>query len=136
MDGREVVTPRDVIELLTRAKQRQQDEFEQDPTGTAECMIGPPAIIYGLRELSKRKKDTLLKAEFPHFWPQIEKFANGKTAYTEHALRKLLGSESSGIVDDLVSIGFLRRTKKSGKHTLEIPFLYRDGLNLTRGLAS
>jgi hypothetical protein len=83
MDGRGVVTPRDVIDLLARAKQRQQDEFKTDPSGETEVVIGSSAITYGLTELSKRKKETLLKAEFPHFWAHIEKFMNAKrsTAY-------------------------------------------------------
>ena len=31
-DGRDVVTPRDVIDLLTRATQRQRDELEANPS--------------------------------------------------------------------------------------------------------
>jgi hypothetical protein len=34
-DGRGVVTPRDVLDLLIRAKQRQQDLYAADPEGTA-----------------------------------------------------------------------------------------------------
>jgi hypothetical protein len=133
-DGRGVVTPRDVIDLLVRAKQHQQDEFEADANGTADWVIGPSSILYGLSELSKRKKDTFLKAEFPHFWPHIEKFIGGKTEYTERALRTLLGRKAPEITKDLVGIGFLSEIKRGTSLTFKIPFLYREALELSQGL--
>jgi hypothetical protein len=133
-DGRGVVTPRDVIDLLTKAKQHQQDEFQQDPIGLADSLIGSGAIRYGLAELSKRKRAKVLKAEFPHLWPEIAKFIGGKTEYTETAIRKLLGGSSRTTVADLVSIGLLEQLRhKSGSISYRIPFLYRDGLELTQG---
>jgi hypothetical protein len=134
-DGRDVVTPRDVIDLLTKAKQRQQDDFQNDPTGTSDWIIGSAAILYGHTELSKRKKDTYLKAEFPHFWPHIEKFVKGKTEYSELAIRKLLGRNSESLIKDLLGIGLLSETKAKGERWFKIPFLYREGLELTQGKA-
>jgi hypothetical protein len=133
MDGRNVVTPRDVIDLLTRAKQRQQDEFEADQGGVSDWIIGPSAILYGHTELSKRKKDTYLKAEFSHFWSHIEKFVKGKTEYSEAALRKILGTTFESAIGDLTGIGLLTETKANGNRTFKIPFLYREGLELTQG---
>lgn len=77
-DGRGVVTPRDVLDLITRAKQQQQDEFNAALTGQSPWLIGPKAIIHGLEELSRRKRDTYLRAEFPHLWDHIKKFESGK----------------------------------------------------------
>ncbi|MGH7451704.1 MAG: hypothetical protein ACRENG_10190 [bacterium] len=53
-DGRGIVTPRDVIDLLTRAKQKQHDDFSADSSGESEWLIGPAAIRYGFAELSNR----------------------------------------------------------------------------------
>jgi hypothetical protein len=133
MDGRGVVTPRDVIDLLTRAKQRQQDEFQADPTGSSDWLIGPAAILYGHAELSKRKKDTYLKAEFPHFWPHIVKFVKGKTEYSEAALRTLMGRNADSVLSDLLGIGLVIETKTKGTRSFKVPFLYREGLELTQG---
>ncbi len=127
-DGRGVVTPRDVIDLLTKAKQRQQDEYEADPTGTSEDVIGASAIRYGLEELSKRKRDTLLRAELPHLWPYIEKLRGQGTEYSERALKQQLGTADDTVIGDLVGIGLLERTDQSFK----IPFLFREGLELTQ----
>lgn len=132
MDGRGVVTPRDVIELVTRAKQYQHDAFEAEPAGESEVIIDKAALKYGLDELSKKKRDTLLKAEFPHFWPDIELFVGGKSEFSEAALAELLGAEWQRRTEDLVAIGFLRKGAKSWV----VPPIFRHGLSITQGRAS
>ncbi len=133
-DGRGVVTPRDVIELLTKAKQRQQDEFQDDPEGETDVIIGSPAIRYGLVEMSKRKRDTVLKAEFEHLWPNIERLLGGKTEYGQRALRQLFGRDATAIIADLVSIGVLATNRhRNAETSYVVPFLYRYGLELTQG---
>lgn len=134
-DGRGVVTPRDIIELLTRARQFQQSECNDDASGQADWVIGPAAIQYGLRELSKIKRINLLEAEFPHLWPHISKFVGGKTEYSEERLKSLLGHDWKAISEDLVSIGLLTKTTSGGRAMFKVPFLYRDGLELTQGKA-
>jgi hypothetical protein len=133
MDGNGVVTPRDVIDLLTRAKQRQQDEFGADASGRSDWIIGPAAIQYGLSELSKRKRETYLQAEFPHFWDDIKKFARGKTEYTCRAMEEMLGSNWAKKAEDLVSIGVFKEIRYEGDRVFQVPFLYRSGLELTQG---
>jgi len=46
-----------------------------------------------------------------------------------------LGKDWHKIVDDLLSIGFLQDGEQKGARILEIPFVFRDGLELTRGKA-
>ncbi|MCH7719754.1 MAG: hypothetical protein IH988_02020 [Planctomycetes bacterium] len=135
MDGRGVVTPRDVIDLLTRAKQHQQDECDADANGSTHYIIGPSSIQYGLRELSERKRTTLLKAEFPHFWEDIRKLEGGKTEYSERALQNTFGKKWHSVIEDLVGIGLFEEAKRSGRPTFKVPFLYREGLSLTQGSA-
>jgi len=135
-DGAGVVTPRDVIELLTRAKQRQQDDFSMDPYSKSDFIIGPSAIKYGLAEMSKGKRTTFLQAEFPHLFKHIQKFIGGKTQYSEVALRRILGRDWESIVDDLVSIGLVKKEiSPDGQTNIKFPFLYREGLELTQGRA-
>jgi hypothetical protein len=135
MDGKGVVTPRDIIDLVTRAKQMQQDTFNANPEGESSWLIGPQALLYGLAELSKRRRDTYLKAEFPHLWPHIEKFQGGRSEYSAAALRKLLGRSWQEAAANLVSVGFLRKRERSGQPTFWIPYLYRKGMELTQGKA-
>lgn len=135
MDGRGVVTPRDVIDLVTRAKQRQQDEFNQTPNDESPFLIGSKAIQYGLQELSERKRDTFLKAEFPHLWPHIEKFEGGKTEYNSANMEELLGNNWEQICGDLVSIGLIAERTKDGQADYWFPFVYRKSLRLAQGKA-
>ena len=132
-DGRGIVTPRDVIDLLSRARQRQHDECESDADAETEWIIGRDALMYGAKEMSRHKKDTFLKAEFPHFWPKIEKFCRGKTEYSVSALESLFGQDAKSTIEILVSIGVLEQTVHKGEQTYKIPFLYREGLELTQG---
>jgi len=134
-DGRAVVTPRDVLDLLIRAKQRQQDICAADPEAASDSIIGPMAIQYGFEELSKRKRQTYLQAEFPHLWKDIEKFSGGKTDYNSSALQTLLGVGWKTIVENLLDVGFFSKRTRKSEIVYSIPFLYRHGMNLTQGMA-
>jgi hypothetical protein len=134
-DGNNVVTPRDVIDLLTKAKQFQHSRLKSDPSGQSDWIIGPQAIQYGLHELSKRKKNTFLEAEFPHLWPHINKFYGGKADYTGKVMKNLLGQKFDDIINDLKSIGFLLEKKSKGDVVYTIPFVFRKGLSITQGRA-
>ena len=131
-DGRGVVTPRDVIELLSRATQKQRDVFRLEPDQEVERLINGPAITYGFEEVSKLKKVNYLEAEFPHLWSSIRKLVGGGTEYSDGALRKIYGRRSDSIVEDLQSIGVLEPSSKRGQRTHKIPFLYRRGLECTQ----
>jgi len=131
-DGNGVVTPRDVIALLTRAIQWQRDAFRQNQPGTTAQLITAPAILYGLEQLSKDKRANYLEAEFPHKWDMIQKLIGGGTEYTEQAISKLFGKKNQTAAEDLISIGVLERGTKKGKTTFRVPFLYRRGLECTQ----
>lgn len=135
-DGRNVVTPRDIIDLLTKAKQKQQDEYRSDSSGESNFIIGSSAIRYGLQELSKRKRTTFLEAEFPHLWKYIKKLVGGGTQYGENDIHRLFGKNWEKVVEDLISIGVLRiEGKRQGPRTFKIPFLYRARLEVRQGSA-
>ena len=114
-DGRAVVTPRDVISLLTRAIQFQRDQFRRDQRGTTERLITGSAIIYGHQEMSKEKRTMYLQAEFPHKWETIGKLIGGGTEYNEAAMNRLFGKKRDVAVEDLLSMGVLERATKDGK---------------------
>jgi hypothetical protein len=133
-DGRGVVTPRDVIDLLTAAKQRQLDLVSSNPSSSWDCIITPTAIRYGHGELSRHKKTTFLLAEFPHYRDSIQNFVGGKTEYSNTALRRVLGKDWEKVTENLGSIGLLRKeSKRDGSFTYKIPFLFREGLEVTQG---
>lgn len=134
-DGCGVVTPRDVLDLLLRSKQKQMDIYGANSDGSSEWIIDSTAIQYGFEELSRRKRDTYLKAEFPHLWKDIEKFMGGKTDYGEAAIKKLFGTKWKEITGNLLSIGFLSKSEKAGKTVYSVPYLYRHAMGVTQGTA-
>lgn len=135
-DARNVVTPRDVIDLLTYAIRYQTDQASGNPVGSSDTILSPQAMIYGLEELSRHKRVTYLEAEFPHLWPVIKKFIGGKAEYSTDALRELFGKDWTSKTSDLISIGFLGKTEKRGGDMFSIPFVYRTGLEVTQGRAT
>lgn len=128
-DANGVVTPRDVIDLINFARHYQADFVRSNQT-TSECLLSPAAILHGHREMSMKKRESYLKAEFEHFWRVIERFENQKAEHDEVSLRRLLGDDFRH-VKDLRSIGFLKHNP--GTKTYSIPFLYRPGLGIRQG---
>lgn len=135
-DGRGVVTPRDVIFLLTRACQQQRDIWRQDPQGETERLVLGPAIIYGLEQLSKQKRTVYLEAEFPHKWPEIRKLVGGGTEYSETAMKRIFGRKYEQSMEDLLSLGIVETATRKGDRSFKIPFLYRRGLDCTQKFVS
>lgn len=131
-DGRGVITPRDIIDLLVHAKSKQEESFSSQPEDQ-EFLISPTALKYGYLRLSERKRDTYLKAEFPHFWPSIEKLEGSKAEHNRDSLKKLLGDGVDKTIKDLCSIGFFQH--KMSADTYTVPFLFRQGLRLKQGKA-
>jgi hypothetical protein len=129
-DGNGVVTPRDVIDLISSAKHKEWESLQTHPGGLSECLLSAQAVLQGHVEMSCKKRETYLKAEFRHFWPLIELFENQKAEHDEASLRALLGSQF-GRLQDLRSIGFLKENPGAG--TYSVPFLYRPGLHITQG---
>jgi len=121
-DGRGVITPRDVLDLLIRAKQKQQDICGADPEGKSDWVIDTAAIQYGFEELSKRKRDTYLRAEFPHLWKDIEKFQVERRSMTQVHFRTCLAK--SGNLRAIISwpLGFSPKTKKMERPYFRFPF--------------
>ena len=131
-DGRGVVTPRDIINLVARAGQWQRDQLRHDPSGETDRLFSGRAVRYGLSEISKEKRTIYLEAEFPHKWKYISKFIGGGTQYSQSAVRRILGGKWQVIVDDLVSMGVLERATRKGSPTFKIPYVYQEGLECTR----
>jgi hypothetical protein len=132
-DGRGVVTPRDVIDLLEFAIKSQVEHLRRGAS-FMDCFIGPVALKEGLKELSQKKCRTYLEAEFPEFWPDIKKFENSKAEHNEISLKRLMGAEWNRKVEDLVSLGFLQNRPLS--KTVIVPFLFRAGMGIRQGKSS
>ena len=135
MDGNRVVTPRDVVDFLQFARQRQLTDLTHDWTGVADTLIGADAIRQAYRDVSDLKRRTLLSAEFPHLWVHIQKFIGQGHKWEEARIRRELGRDADGIIPRLVHVGVLQRQRtKTGNVHYVFPPLYRAGLELVQRL--
>jgi hypothetical protein len=128
-DGNGVVTPRDVVDLLQHARQRQQNDYQQRPDGESDQLIGAAALRHGYEEVSKQKRRAILRAELPNLWPHIEKFVGLKTEWDDESLSALLGDDAKWVVPALVHVGVLARSGANYR----FPPLYKPGLELVQG---
>jgi hypothetical protein len=131
-DGRGVVTPRDVITLVTRACQKQRDLFRADPGGDTARLVYGPAIRYGLEERSSDKRIIYLEAELTHKWPEIRKLVGGGSEYSEKAMKRVFGRSYKQSVADLEALGIIERSSRKGAPRFKIPYVYRRGLDCTQ----
>jgi hypothetical protein len=105
-DGKGIVAPRDVIDLMREAKRSQEMSFTEQPVDQ-EWLLPAEAINAGFIEMSKKKKDLFLKAEFKHLSGDIDAFENGKAEYDNTSLEDLLGHCWESKIKVLTSIGFM-----------------------------
>jgi hypothetical protein len=79
-----------------------------------------------------------LYAEYPESRDFLERLAGEKTEQTVDSLAKIWGLERAGASDraaKLADIGFFQIRGSKEEPTFWVPFIYRDALKLSQGLA-
>jgi hypothetical protein len=137
-DGNDVRPPRNLIDLVPKAREAQVRREEREPRefGDNVPVIEADAIRRGLGRLSNARVEDTLIAEAGEEGTKIEKFRKTKSEYNEMSLCQLLGVSQDALqaeIKPLIDIGFLELNEKT--NTYKIPMLYRDGLGLTQGKA-
>jgi hypothetical protein len=135
-DGNGVIAPRNLIDLVQKAREAQIRAEARSPRdfGDGISLIEAEAIRKAQRALSETRVQDTLIAEAPEMVPLIEKFRNKKTEHNTESLCDLLGvkvSELRLVVRPLLEMGLLEEAGTSFK----VPMLYRDGLNMSQGKA-
>jgi hypothetical protein len=135
-DGQNVKPPRNLIELVSRAREEQLRAEDREPHDykRGDILVASEAIKSALTRLSKDRVEDTLLAESGEYQEYIEKFRGGKAEHNFDTLRNTLNlqpGETLGAIRVLIDMGFLERTGE----TYKIPMLYRDGLNITQGKA-
>ncbi len=125
-DGRDIATPRDLIDLLTLAFQIHSGYLQKHPQ--EKNFMSIRSIQAAHSELSKNRLITVLKAEFLHLMPWINKLEHGKEKYTRDEAASLFGSNHEETVEKLLAVGVLRHNVK--KAIYSVAKLYAPGLNV------
>ena len=129
-DGRKVVAPRDVVELLIATRDAEIQTLQSNTEGTSDTVFTPASILAGFDTMSRKKRHTFIEAEFPHFRNHILKFDGGAAIYEMEALEAMFGKKTQQVVENLEKIGFLSKQDRSSTLTYFIPFLYRPAFNI------
>lgn len=135
-DGNGVKPPRNLIDLVTMARDAQLRKEDREPReiGEAHDIIEPDAFRRALAKLSETRVTDTLLAEAKHQAPLIERFRGGKAEHTRATIAKVLDVNEADVeleLKPLMALGFIG---ESGG-TYKIPMLYRAGLQITQGKA-
>ena len=136
-DGNGSIPPRNLIDLVNKAKEEQLRREQRSPrlyiSGLS--LIEPESMKRALSRLSKeRVEDTLLAEVSKDVAVLIKAFRGSKVEHNDKSIAKLLGVDTiqaKSYAETLMDIGFLEQVGESYR----IPVLYQDGLNITQGKA-
>lgn len=139
-DGTGRTAPRELIHLLTAAKDRQIRLLElgsAPPAGTT--LFSPQALKEALPEVSDARLTRTMYAEFAELKEFMEALRGLKTNHNAVSL-SIAWDVSESIArehaDRLVEVGFFERRKnESGEILYWVPFLYRPALEMIQGSA-
>jgi hypothetical protein len=139
-DGTKNVAPRELIHVLTEAKNQQMimlDRGENDPPG--EELLAPAAFRLALPVVSKVRLDQTIYAEYPELKKYIVELESEKTDQNPDTLARIWRKpplSAAGIATRLVEIGFFEERGTNDDPRYWVPFLYRPGLSMIQGAAS
>jgi len=125
-DGRGVVTPRDLIDLLKGAFHIQSLWLQKHPDKKEFMTIA--AIQEAHRDLSKNRKETVLQTEFSHLMKWIRLLERGKEMYGKDELPSVFGTDADKAISTLQAIGVLHFDHK--KALYKVAKLYGAGLQV------
>jgi hypothetical protein len=135
-DANDIKPPRNLIDLISMAKQAQLRREERDSRtyDKGAAIIEGDAFRRALGQLSRQRVQDTLLAEAGLYAPLIERFRDGKAEHNTASLAALLEVEQGAVrsrIQPLMDIGFLEGIKD----TYKVPTLYREGRNITQGKA-
>ena len=139
-DGSRLAAPREVIHLLTEARNSQLallERAEEPPPGFE--LLSRQALREALPLVSRVRLEQTIYAEYPEIKGRITALEEEKTEHTPETLASIWGisvDETKIVATRLVEIGFFeaRGDKRSPRYW--VPFLYRPALQLIQGKAS
>ena len=139
-DGNDIKPPRNLIDLISMAKQAQlrREDRESRDYALGLPLIESDSLRRALGQLSEQRVQDTLLAEAAIYAELIGRFRDGKAEHNNESLSALLEIDPATVraqIEPLVDIGFLEDIKGAGGETYKVPTLYREGLNITQGKA-
>lgn len=138
-DGTKDTAPREVIHLLSCARQQQLKALEvgsEEPSG--EQLFSRAALTDALPEVSRFRCEQTLCAEFPELRKLMDQLEDEKTDQTPATLARIwqvTPEEALASASHLAEIGVFEKRGTREEPRFWVPFLYRSALNMVQGAA-
>jgi hypothetical protein len=133
-DGTGKTAPRELIHLLTSLREKEIERLERGE----EQLFDRSVFKEALPAVSETRLIQNLYAEYPDLNPLISRLAGEKTEQTLDSLAtiwEITKAEASDKAQQLVEFGFFQPRGSRELMTYWVPFLYRDALKMSQGLA-
>lgn len=138
-DASERTAPRELIHLLNSVREEEVVRLERgeaQPVG--DQLFDHTVFKLALATVSEARVIQTIYAEFPDLKPYLVELEGQKTEQTSESLSSIWNSdadETKRRITLLIEIGFFQERRSSENVTYWVPFLYRDALAMSQGLA-
>jgi hypothetical protein len=139
-DGHGVTAPRELIHLMSSARDQQLRRYEiGEPPPPEETIFDRQALRDAVPDVSEVRLTKTIYAEYPALRPYLERLEGQKTHHSVASRAVAWGEEdlpvAHEIADRLVDIGFFERRGDRAAPTYWVPFVYRPELRMVQGSA-
>jgi hypothetical protein len=138
-DGTKQVAPRELIHLLSRARDMQLERLERgEPEPPGGPLFSTQALRDALPEVSKVRLEQTIFAEYPDsktFLQALEREKTHQTTKTLATIWQISEDTATAIATGLVELGFFEQRGTRTNPSYWVPFLYRPALGMVQGWA-
>ena len=138
-DGRARTAPREVIHLLNGLREKEVERIERGGLLPDDGTLFDRSVFKtALATVSRTRLSGTIYAEYDDLKPYVAKLEGQKTEQTLKSLRSTWGvsvHDAERLVHRLIDIGFFQEKSSRQEDTFWVPFLYRDALRMSQGLA-
>jgi hypothetical protein len=138
-DGSDKTAPRELIHLLNTLREKEIERIERgEPAPEGDQLFDRSVFKPALSVVSEARLVQTIYAEYPDLKPFLAELEGEKTEQTISSLAAIwkISEEFAKIhVQSLIDIGFFQPRGARDDWTYWVPFLYRDALFMSQGIA-
>ncbi len=138
-DASDKTAPRELIHLLGSLREKEIERLERGEEPPPDGRLFDRSVFkQALPAVSEARLVQNLYAEYPENRPFLDQMNGEKTEQTIESLTKIWSLDRAAAMERanrLAAIGFFQVRGTKDEPTFWVPFLYRDFLNLSQGLA-
>jgi hypothetical protein len=138
-DGTDKTAPREIIHLLNTLREKEIERLERGQVAApGDQLFDRSTFKPALEVVSEARLVQTIYAEYPDLKPWLLELEGEKTEQTLTSLAaiwKISEDETKKHIQSLVDIGFFQESGGRDHWTYWVPFLYRDALSMSQGVA-